>query len=87
LTDALEDDRVISRQARRSGSLIRLVSSSMAAEYMCIAASAIPTITGASPPFGVESATATRFLVVQKAASDGQIATLTDPGRRNGNQT
>jgi len=59
---------------------------SMAAEYMCIAASVIPTITGASPSFGVESATATRFFVVQKDASDGQIATLTDPGRRNGNR-
>jgi len=58
----------------------------MAAEYMCIAASVIPTITGASPSFGVESATATRFFVVQKDASDGQIATLTDPGRRNGNR-
>src|SRR4029450_10247716 len=61
-------------------------SASIAAEYICIAASAIPTITGASPSLGVESATATQFFRTNNA-SDGQIATLTDPGRRNRNPT
>src|SRR3569833_3380597 len=46
----------------------------MAAAYMCIAASDRPTITGASPSFGAESATATRFFFVS-----------TSLGRANGN--
>jgi hypothetical protein len=41
---------------------------------MCIAASARPTITGASPSFGAESATATQFFFVSNFASAGKTA-------------
>src|ERR1700694_1540442 len=56
---------------------------SMAAVYMCIAASARPTITGASPSFGADSPTATRFFVEHVQAWPEHHSDCI--GRRNGN--
>ncbi len=58
-------------------------SASIAAAYMCIAASDRPTITGASPSFGAESATATRFFFVETLpVTAGASTGDADLGRR-----